>query len=84
MPVKTKVIKIGNSKGVRIPKALIEEANLGDEVELEVKGGKLLITPANRPRAGWDEDFKRMAEAGEDKLLWPYFPNEWDEEEWEW
>ena len=84
MPVKAKVIKIGNSRGVRIPRALLEEANLGDEVELEVQEGKVVIKPASEPRAGWEEDFKRMHEAGEDKPLWPYFPNEWDEEEWEW
>ena len=84
MPVKTKIIKIGNSKGVRIPRALIEEANLGDEVELEVQEGKVVIKPASQARAGWEEDFKRMAEAGEAKLLWPEFPNNWDEEEWEW
>ncbi len=83
MPVKAKVIKIGNSKGVRIPKALIEQANLGDEVELEVQEGKLVIKPAGGPRAGWEEDFARMTE--EDKQpVFPDFPNQWDEEDWEW
>lgn len=84
MTVKTKIIKIGNSQGVRIPKTLLQQARLGEEVELEIQEGKLLIKPANSPRAGWETAFERAAQAGSDGLLLPEFENEWDETDWEW
>ena len=84
MPVKAKVIRIGNSKGVRIPKALIEQANLGDEVELEVKEGKLIMRPIANPREGWEEDLAAMSEEEKEILDITSLSNEWDETEWEW
>ncbi|MCL5429301.1 MAG: AbrB/MazE/SpoVT family DNA-binding domain-containing protein [Chloroflexi bacterium] len=84
MPVKTKVIKIGNSKGVRIPKALLEQANLGDEVEMEVQEGKLIMRNVKKPREGWEEDFARMAEEDKEILDITSLSNEWDDTDWEW
>lgn len=85
MATKTKLIKIGNSKGVRIPKALIEQANLVDEVELEVQAGKLVVKQATTARSGWDEDLAKLAQTGEDEVLEiSELSNEWDEAEWEW
>jgi antitoxin MazE len=84
--MKATVIRIGNSRGVRIPKALLEQCRLRDTVELEVDGGHLVIRAAEHPRSGWDEAFQRMAERGDDALLDndSLAPTRWDETEWEW
>lgn len=83
MAVKTRVIRIGNSQGVRIPKTLLEQANLGDEVELEVRDGKVVIRAAASPRDNWNAQFSKLAPAQEDDFDLD-FPNEWDENDWEW
>src|SRR5437867_1439153 len=65
-----KLIRIGNSRGVRLPKAVIEQAKLGDEVELTVQGTEVVLSAATKqPRAGWDEAFKKaLARLGPDAL----------------
>lgn len=80
----TKVIKIGNSQGIRIPKPLIEQCNLYAEVEMAVRDGCLTIRPASRPREGWEEACKEMAKHGDDWLLDGVVATEWDDIEWEW
>lgn len=84
--IKTRVIKIGNSQGVRIPKLLLEQTNLGEEVELELQQNQIIIRPAYQVRHGWEEAFKAMAERGDDELLDGdvSISTIWDEEEWEW
>jgi len=84
--MKTRIIRIGNSRGIRIPKPLLEQTGLEGEVELIVQDGSLVIRPADRPRAGWDESFANMARRGDDALLDDVPPtlSEWDEDEWEW
>ena len=67
--MKSKIIKIGNSQGIRIPKMLIEETGLLGEVEIEVDNNRLVIGPVARPRAEWEEAFKKMAERGDDELI---------------
>ena len=84
LTIRSKVVKIGNSRGIRIPHTLLEQANLTDEVELTVEGDKLIIHSAQHPRQGWEARFKAMAEQGEDHLLDEAFANQWDEEEWTW
>ena len=79
-----KVIKIGNSQGIRIPKPLIEQCNLQAEVELAVQDGCLTVCPASMPRAGWEEACKEMAANGDDRLLDGAIATEWDDTEWEW
>lgn len=82
----TRVVKIGNSQGIRIPKVIVEQFNLIDEIELLSNDGMLVIRPAFHPRAGWDEQFQQMAENGDDTLLDAEVPSltTWDEEEWVW
>jgi antitoxin MazE len=84
--MKNAIRKIGNSYGVIIPKPLLAEigAKLGDTVELTTKAGKIIIAPEPKdPRAGWAEDSKRLAAAGEAGLVWPEFANEGDKDlEW--
>ena len=63
--MRTKIVRIGNSRGVRIPKTLIEQCGLEDTVELDVEHGRLVIRAAEKSRQGWDEAFRRMAEQGE-------------------
>lgn len=80
--MRSAVRKMGNSSGVIIPKPLLSEigAKAGDTVDIVAIEGKLVISAAKaRPRAGWAEDAKRIAEAEDDALVWPEFPNEGDE-----
>jgi antitoxin MazE len=84
-PMKTRIVKIGNSRVVRLPKPLLEESGLGEEVELTVEGNRIVITPSDHPRSGWDKAFAVMAERGDDALLDPDLPpTEWEETEWTW
>ncbi len=64
-----KVIKIGNSKGFRLPKAILEKYNIKDKIELILKNDYILIKPVSTPRKGWEEAFKKMHENGHDQLL---------------
>ena len=84
--MKTRIVRIGNSQGIRIPKPLLEQAGLPEEVELEVADSTIVIRSASIPRDGWAESFKAMADAGDDVLLDVDTPSssEWDDEEWEW
>jgi antitoxin MazE len=82
--VRSKVVKIGNSRGIRIPRALLEQAGLTDEVEMEVERDKLIIHAARHPRQGWDARFAVMAQRGDDHLLDKATFTQWDEEEWTW
>ena len=82
--MKTHLVRIGNSRGIRIPKPLIEQAGLTEEVEIRVEGHTIIIEPATSPRAGWAEAAKEMRARSEDELLDPVIPTEFDENEWEW
>ena len=68
--MKVNIISIGNSKGIRIPKSIIDQCNFNNEAELEVENNKLVIKPIKKKiRAGWDKAFKLMHERKEDALL---------------
>jgi antitoxin MazE len=84
--MKTRIVRIGNSQGIRIPKPLLEQTGLRDEVELSVQDDALIIRAARKPRAGWAEAFEEMARRGDDALLGDTPPSlsSWDEDEWEW
>lgn len=82
--MRTHIVRIGSSQGIRIPKPLLEQAGLLSEVEVTVEAGRLVIAPAVRPRAGWEEAAASMAAAGEDELLDEVAPAEWDGTKWEW
>jgi antitoxin MazE len=84
--MRTRIVKIGNSQGVRIPKALLEESGLRGEVDMSVRGGTLVIAPAERPRQGWPEAFRQMAIRGDDELLDGDLAatGSFEEESWEW
>ncbi len=82
--MKARLIRIGNSRGIRLPKPLIAEAGLGEEVDVRVRGGEIVIAPVRRPRQGWAEAAKLGHERGDDVLLDPETPTPFDEEEWKW
>ncbi len=84
--MKTRIVRIGNSRGVRIPKPLLEQAGLNGDVEIRAENGSLVIRPARKPREGWDAAFREMARRGDDALLDDVPPtlSSWDEDEWEW
>lgn len=85
--MRVKLIAIGNSKGVRLPKALIRQCGLSDELDLEVEHGKLVLRAAHAPRAGWDEAFAKMRARQDDELLdagTTHLPTKWEETEWRW
>lgn len=84
--LKARLIKIGNSQGIRIPKPILEQLGVADEMELEVQEHQLILRPLQNPREGWAESFREMAANGDDILLddTPLVLTEWEESEWEW
>jgi antitoxin MazE len=84
--MKTRIIQIGNSQGVRIPNRLLEQAGLQGEVEIRVENETLVIRPVKKPRAGWAAAFRRMSQGGDDSLLDASLPSlsNWDDDEWHW
>jgi antitoxin MazE len=84
--VKTRLIKIGNSQGIRIPKLLIDQVGLAGELDIEAQNGQIIIRSARLPRQGWEQQFQAMAKAGDDCLLdGEALPaTEWEATEWEW
>jgi len=82
--MRTKIVKVGNSKGIRIPKPLIDQVGLAEEVELEVRDGAIVISPAKQIRREWASAAQDAANRHEDKLLDPPVPTRFDEQEWEW
>lgn len=83
--IHTRLIKIGNSQGVRLPKVVLDQLQLTDAIELEVQGNQLIIRSGAHPRAGWAEHFQRMADNGDDVLLdEDSVLTSWEETEWEW
>lgn len=84
MTIKTRIIRIGNSRGVRVPKALLEQAQLSDEVAVSAEPGRLIVMSAHRPRQGWAEAAQALAASGEDRLLDQPTATRFDREEWKW
>lgn len=82
--VHTQIVKIGNSRGVRLPKLLIEQMGFSTDVEILVQRGQLVLRPAAHPRRGWEEQFAAMAKQGDDTLLDEPVSTQWDRSEWKW
>ncbi|MGH8282260.1 MAG: AbrB/MazE/SpoVT family DNA-binding domain-containing protein [Gammaproteobacteria bacterium] len=84
--MKVAIVRIGNSKGIRLPKAILEQCNLNHEADLAVRDGQVLIRPVHRVRAGWDAAFEAMRKAGDDALLDTNAKTmtAWDRSEWRW
>ena len=82
--MKVSIVPIGNSKGIRIPKTILEQCHIRKSVILEVKGGGIVIKPVKEePRKGWDQEFEGMHENKDDQLI--IDDNiDLDMEGWEW
>ena len=71
--------KMGNSQGILIPKPILAQVGLEGAADLQIRDGVIEIRPIRRnPREGWAEDAKRLAEEGDDALVWPELANECD------
>jgi antitoxin MazE len=83
--MKARVVRIGNSRGIRIPKSVIEQCHLHGAVDLEIQQGQLVIRSATKPRAGWADAFNEMHQHEDDQLLDAEIgSSSWDEKEWTW
>lgn len=74
------VVSIGNSRGIRIPKAILDKYQIKDSVDVEMRDDALVLKPVRNPRDGWEEAFRQMHQNGDDKLL---VPDVFDDETWE-
>ena len=84
MIAKTRIVQIGNSRGIRVPKVLLEHAQLPDDVELQADNGRLIVRAARGPRAGWADAAKAMHVRGDDQLLDAPTASQFDDKEWQW
>jgi antitoxin MazE len=83
--IRTRLVKIGNSHGVRIPKVVLDQLQMTDTIELEVQDDQLVLRSGATPRADWASAFQQMAARGDDRLLDPdHSLTAWEETEWEW
>ena len=84
--MRARVVKIGNSQGIRIPKPILEQTGIMEDVELEVEKNQIIIRPISNPRIGWDIAFKAMSQKNDDVLIYgtEKISHSWDEEEWQW
>lgn len=82
--VYTKMVSIGNSRGVRIPKTLIKQMGFTEDVKIIIEPTQLVLRPVTPIRMGWDEQFRLMAKNGDDVLLDKATLTKWDRSEWEW
>lgn len=83
--MKVELVRIGNSRGIRIPKPFIEQCGLGETVELRVANDCLIISPERQARQGWNDAFRASGRALDDELLLEIAePSEFDRKEWRW
>ena len=84
--MRARIVRIGNSKGIRIPKPLLEQTGITDDVEVEVLNNRIVIRPVSSPRDGWERAFETMARKGDDALVigGEDISHSWDKEEWQW
>ena len=82
--MKVELIRVGNSRGIRIPKPLIEQCGLQGALDLRIENNRLVIAPARQPREGWEEAFRAAGSAAHDDLLLDLPSSQFDREEWQW
>ena len=83
--MRARVIKIGNSQGLRIPKPILDQTGIMDDVEIEVGKNQIIIRPVKTVREDWDAAFKSMGEKGDDEpIIDDKISHSWDEDEWQW
>jgi antitoxin MazE len=82
--MKAKLIQIGNSRGVRLPKPLIMDAGLVDEVDIQLRDGSIVITSTRKLRAGWSESAKLLHDRKQDSPIDSPSMTQFDKTEWQW
>ncbi|WP_375511582.1 AbrB/MazE/SpoVT family DNA-binding domain-containing protein [uncultured Nostoc sp.] len=82
--IRTRIVKIGNSQAIRIPKLLLEQSGIGEEVEIEIQDCHLIVRAASQSRQGWEEAFATMAKQHDDALLDDAVTTECEHLKWEW
>ena len=82
--MKTRIVRIGDSAVVHIPKSLLDQAEVGADVELTVVGRTIVIASAADASPGWTDAFLRMTEGGDDVLLDEPLPTDFDRKTWHW
>jgi len=83
--MKIELVQIGNSRGIRIPKPLIEQCGLGDRVELSVQNDCLVISRERKPRHGWEQTFRAAGSSVDDELLLDGLKaGDFDRKDWQW
>ena len=84
--MRARIVKIGNSQGIRLPKPILEQLKINEDVEIEVENNQIVIRPVANPRDGWDDAFRLMGESGDDGLIDgdQNITHTWDEAEWQW
>jgi antitoxin MazE len=83
---RARLVRMGNSRGIRLPRLFLEAAELDEEVELEVQDGQVIVRLVPRPRRDWEKEFQGMTARGDDRLLdsKAFTLTSWDEEKWVW
>ena len=82
--MKTQIIQIGNSQGIRIPKVMLEDSRINGEVELELHADGILIRNISKPRSTWDTVFKSLADSEDDIAADPTGFTVFQKKEWQW
>jgi antitoxin MazE len=83
--LRLELVRIGNSRGIRIPKPILRQCGFSNTVELRVENDCLVIAPGRLPRQGWEEAYRAAGSAANDELLLSTVPsNEFDREDWQW
>lgn len=82
--MKTDIIRIGNSKGIRLPATILKQCGIGSKVEIVVRDNEIILKPVKSPREGWADSFRQMHECGDDRIIIPdeidaELLEEWDE-----
>lgn len=76
------VVQIGNSKGIRFSKTILEKYNIRDKVDMILETGQIIIKPLSKPRKGWEKAFMEMSENEDDKLLFDDIFDDENLDEW--
>ena len=84
MTTKTRIVRIGNSRGIRVPKLLLDQADLPDEVELRAEPGRIVVSAAARARAGWAAKARTLHDRGDDVLLDEPTATRFERGDWRW
>lgn len=84
--MRARIVKIGNSQGIRLPKPILEQTGIMGDVELEVVENQIIIRAISHPRSGWENAFKAMSKAGDDTIIdeADNISHSWDEKDWQW